>query len=71
MHIGGKEIGVATNDELITAVIAAAEDRDEKKYLSCAGALELAEEYGVDATEIGRICNEKGIKLFQCQLGCF
>ncbi len=62
---------MAKNDKLLTAVIAAAEDRGEKKFLSCASALELAEEYGVDAIEIGRICNENGIKLHQCQLGCF
>jgi hypothetical protein len=59
------------NDKLLKAVVAATEDRDDKKFLSCAGALGLAEEYGVDAIEIGRICNENGIKLHKCQLGCF
>jgi hypothetical protein len=71
MHIDMEEAAMAGNDELLNAVVAAAEDKGEKKFLSCASALELAGRFGVDATEIGRICNEQEIKLHQCQLGCF
>jgi hypothetical protein len=59
------------NEEAIKAVIAAAQDKEDKKFLTCIRALELAKELGVGASEIGRICNEQGIKFFQCQLGCF
>lgn len=65
------EVIMSGNEKLIEAVKAAAVDTDEKKMLTCASALELAEEFGVDATEIGRICNEEKIKLHKCQLGCF
>jgi hypothetical protein len=41
------------------------------KKLSCQQALQVAEDLGVDPTEIGRACEEEGIKLFNCQLGCF
>lgn len=59
------------NEKLLEAVIAAAVDTDGKKMLSCASALKLSGEFGVEATEIGRICNDEKIKLHQCQLGCF
>jgi hypothetical protein len=39
--------------------------------ISCAAAWELAEELGVSKAEIGRVANEAGIKIKDCQLGCF
>ena len=62
---------MSENEKLLEAVIAAAVDMGEKKMLTCPRALELAGEFNVEATEIRRICNKEGIKLHQCQLGCF
>ncbi len=59
------------NKKFLEAVMAAAVDTDGKKMLACARALELAGEFDVEATEIRLICNKEGIKLHQCQLGCF
>jgi len=39
--------------------------------ISCARAWELAEELGVDKKLVGKICNELGIRIKACQLGCF
>jgi len=39
--------------------------------LSCERALELAQELGVHPVEIGKTCNNLGIKIVACQLGCF
>ena len=59
------------NEKLLEAINAAAVDTDGKKMLTCASALGLAGEFGVEAAEIGRICDEEKIKFHQCQLGCF
>lgn len=42
-----------------------------KKEVLCAQALAWAREYKVDAKQITEILNEKGIKIVNCQLGCF
>ncbi len=39
--------------------------------LACAAALALARELGVPPQEVGRAANELGIKITDCQLGCF
>ena len=62
---------MSANEKLLEAINAAAVDTDGKKMLTCASALELAGEFGVEAAEIGTICNEEKIKLHKCQLGCF
>lgn len=53
------------------AVLAAAVEAKGKKRLACADAFRIASEFGVAPIEIGRICNQQGIKLTGCQLGCF
>lgn len=45
--------------------------KEGKRILTCSRALELAEEHDISPMEIGEICNLHGIKLRQCQLGCF
>ena len=59
------------NSEIIDAVIEASTDVDGRKKLSCAEAFRLAEQFGVEKLEIGRICNAQKIKISNCQLGCF
>ena len=58
-------------EDLIAAVNAAVSTMDERKTLRCADAFRIAGEMKVEVAAIGRICNKNGIKLIQCQLGCF
>jgi hypothetical protein len=46
-------------------------ERNGKECLPCAAAFRLAEECEVGVRQIGKICQENGIKIVQCQLGCF
>ena len=39
--------------------------------LSCADAFRIADDLGVPLAVVGRTCNELGIKVRSCQLGCF
>jgi hypothetical protein len=42
-----------------------------EKRLPCAEAFKVARDVGVPVVEVGRACNELGIKIVHCQLGCF
>jgi hypothetical protein len=44
---------------------------DGTLVLRCEDALALAEAFAVPAETVGRLCNGRGIKIIQCQLGCF
>ena len=50
---------------------AALRQRARGGRLACATALALARELGVSPQEVGRAANELGIKISDCQLGCF
>lgn len=39
--------------------------------LPCAKAFKLSAELDLSLREIGRFCNEEGIRIKNCQLGCF
>lgn len=39
--------------------------------LACADAFRIAADLDVPVSEIGRVCNELGIRIVACQLGCF
>ncbi|SDF59136.1 hypothetical protein [Sporolituus thermophilus] len=54
-------------EELLNKVRAAAPDGK----LSCAAAQELAQSEGVPPLVIGRAADVLGIKIRDCQLGCF
>ncbi|MCP4454504.1 MAG: hypothetical protein GY809_23860 [Planctomycetes bacterium] len=41
------------------------------KTLSCHRAHVLAEDLAVSLRDIGDICDDRGIKIVDCQLGCF
>ena len=45
--------------------------REGKKTLACAQAFKLSQEHNVSLKEIGEVCNQHGIKIIDCQLGCF
>ncbi|HOX24264.1 MAG TPA: hypothetical protein PLL30_00745 [Candidatus Krumholzibacteria bacterium] len=44
---------------------------DGKLALRCEDAFALAKEYSVPLETIGRLCNENGVRIAACQLGCF
>jgi hypothetical protein len=52
-------------------VYEAAVEMEGKRKLSCAKAFAISGEHGIAVREIGEICNECGIKIHGCQLGCF
>ena len=52
-------------------VINAAVLREGRKILSCSEASKLSQEHGISLKEIGEACNEHGIKIIECELGCF
>jgi hypothetical protein len=60
-----------SQEELIQAVLDRSEVKDGRKTLTCAEAFQLAAETGAELIQIGRICNEQGIRLCKCQIGCF
>lgn len=39
--------------------------------LACSEAFRIAADLDVPVAEVGRVCNELGIKIVACQLGCF
>ncbi len=42
-----------------------------KPTLRCEDAFALAARFAVPVETIGKICNDRGIKIVHCQLGCF
>ncbi len=56
-----------TREKLSEAIRAAAPGN----RLTCERAHGLAKELNVTLREIGALCNELGIKIAACQLGCF
>jgi len=59
------------NGRLKELVTASAVKENGKRTLACAEAFRLANEHGVELSEIARICNVREIKITKCQLGCF
>lgn len=45
--------------------------KDNKKYITCSIAFEIAKKLDVNVSVIGKICNKEKIKLHNCQIGCF
>jgi len=45
--------------------------RAPERRLPCAAAFELADELGIPRLKVGQAANELGIKITDCQLGCF
>lgn len=52
-------------------VVRMVRDSLEGGKLPCAIAHEISRQTGVSLGNIGRIANELGIKISQCELGCF
>jgi len=45
--------------------------RGDKKTLSCLQAMNISNEHDIPLKEIGEMCNSLGIKIVDCELGCF
>jgi len=58
-------------DEKKRLVLEHVTESDGKKTMSCVLAFRVHREHGIALAEIGRICNEHGVKIRNCQLGCF
>jgi hypothetical protein len=58
-------------EEIINKVLKVAKEKDERLYIKCAEAFEIAKKFDVKPIVIGEICDEKKIKIKSCQLGCF
>ena len=58
-------------EELINEILNLSFKEGEIIKLTCAGALSIAEKFGIEPLEVGSICNDRNIKLCKCQLGCF
>jgi hypothetical protein len=43
----------------------------DEKRLACVEAFKIARDLDVPLADLGRTCDELGIKMMQCQLGCF
>lgn len=43
----------------------------DEKRIACEDAFKVARDLEVPLVDVGRLCNELGIKVMQCQLGCF
>lgn len=52
-------------------LLANASSTDGKQRIDCAKVMEIAEKLSITPIEAGKICNEMGIKIKNCQLGCF
>ncbi len=60
-----------SDEELVAAVLARSKETEGRRSLTCVEALGLAAELGVEAGEVGRICDQQEIRICRCQLGCF
>ena len=58
-------------EEIINKVLKVAKEKDGRLYIKCAEIFKIAEKFDVKPGVIGKICNEKKIKIKSCQLGCF
>jgi len=57
--------------EIPGAVLEALRRAAPDKRISCPRARALARELGVPARVLGRAADELGIKIYDCELGCF
>ncbi len=56
---------------LVDAILAVAGKEGDRLGVTCPEAMQLAGEHSVKPAEITRLCNEHGVKIRKCQLGCF
>ncbi len=52
-------------------VIEVIRQRTQDNHIPCAVCFQIAEESGISKRELGKLLDELGIKVIQCQLGLF
>ena len=52
-------------------LLAKAENKSGKLFITCNNAFEIAENLNIDPVEVGKMCNVLKIKIMNCKLGCF
>jgi hypothetical protein len=52
-------------------VIEAIKQRSQDNRITCAVCFQIAEEYGIPKRELGKLLDELGVKVIQCQMGLF
>lgn len=52
-------------------VIEAIKKKATEEHIPCAVCFQVSEEYGIPKRELGKLLDELGIKVMQCQLGLF
>ncbi|MGA2035943.1 MAG: hypothetical protein ABSG68_27150 [Thermoguttaceae bacterium] len=52
-------------------ILAKTKIKENKKYINCSEAIGIANTLNIAPIEVGKLCNELGIKIQNCQLGCF
>ena len=60
-----------TENDREEQIVQAVQREAEDGRIPCERALALARTLGVSPEKMGRECNEAGIKIVRCQLGCF
>lgn len=60
-----------SQEEMTRIVRDRSKEVNGRRTLTCAQAMGLAAELGVEPGQIGRICDQEKIRLGSCQLGCF
>ena len=56
---------------LIAYIYENCKEEDGKQYLECAVAFQIAKQFHINVSEVGKLCNENKIKIKHCQIGCF
>ncbi len=67
----GEGVMMKSQEELAQVVLKRSQVVEGRRVLTCAQALSLAAELGVEPARIGQICDQENIRLGRCQLGCF
>jgi len=70
MHIPEPENDM-DKTEIAEKIKAETREQDGRQVLACPDARSLADKLGVAAREVGAVCNDEGIKIVDCALGCF
>ncbi len=60
-----------TRDSIMKAIKEKTISVDGREKLPCAAAFALARKFNVGVIEIGNMCEQEGIRISSCQLGCF
>ncbi|MEN6349150.1 MAG: hypothetical protein ABFD08_07115 [Syntrophomonas sp.] len=58
---------MADKDELIKKLL----EKFPQKRITCTEAHETARELNIETRELGELCDEAGLRICACELGCF